>query len=186
MVAANVSSPKVSSMCKRFSNFFSPACTSILSREGKACDKGRGVRFGGQAGGWKQRRGELSSVTWENVYRYLIKGVSIGSTIDPGMLACPSSLPAPAPGQPWILSRSHPFHVIVTAKSVVVTRVRADKPCNAAAAYRAEPLVYVENKPPSFILDFQRWPELRQIGRLFVPTSLPFPRVYARIRRKVW
>lgn len=49
--AANVSSPKVSSMCKRFSNFFSPACTSILSREGKACDKGRGVRFGGQAGG---------------------------------------------------------------------------------------------------------------------------------------
>lgn len=43
----------------------------------------RGLRFRGQTGAWKQ--GRLSSVTWENVYRYLIKAVSI---VERSMLGC--------------------------------------------------------------------------------------------------
>ena len=92
-------------------------------------------------------RAELSSVTWENVYRYLIKGVSI---VGRSALGC-SVASGP---EPRILSRSHPSYVIVAVESVVVTRVRADKPCNVVA-YRTPAELYPftpkTNRPRLFL-----------------------------------
>lgn len=81
--------------------------------------------------------------------------------------------PLPVLGQPWILSRSHPFHVIVTAKSVVVTRVRADKPCNVAAAYRTGPTARLRWKQTALLYSWLS--TLAQIITHFVELASQIP-----------
>lgn len=83
--------------------------------------------------------------------------------------------PLPLLGQPWILSRSHLFHVIVTAKSVVVTRVRADKPCNVAAAYRTGPTARLRWKQTALLYSWLS--TLAQIITHFVELASQIPRI---------
>lgn len=113
-------------MCKRFSNFFAGVHVYIKlggkrAIKGEACDLvARPEAENSGEASFHPWPGRMFTGTWSKGFRSVPR-----STL--GWCRAPS---LPAPGQPWILSRSHPFHVIVTAKSVVVTRVRADKPCN--------------------------------------------------------